>query len=185
MNLQTSFSILFTAIYTVRCISLNESKHLVSDLLETYDKRQRPVLNQSMPVMVQCGFVLKAIQDFSEVDGKLKVRGTLLMHWNDQSLVWDANRYGNMRSFPFPVSDIWYPKILLLNSHSEPSPIGKDWMHIRVSSDGNATMFGLEIFEVSCDADVTYFPFDKQVYFFLNYTCTVLYLVSTLPSSKI
>ncbi|XP_045166257.2 neuronal acetylcholine receptor subunit alpha-7-like [Mercenaria mercenaria] len=169
MQITVVLLVVSTLMDVAKCSTLNDSKQLVSDLLETYDRRQRPVLNQSQPVVVLCEYILKGIQGFSEVDGMLKVRGTLYMEWIDQSLIWDVKTYGNIRSFSFPVSDVWYPKIVLLNSFDEPNPVGKDWMNIRVSHDGKAKLFGMEVFKISCDADVTFFPFDTQ-------TCSMFFI---------
>jgi hypothetical protein len=70
------------------------------------------------------------IQTHSDKTEKQKERialvGGIHMVWTDVSLSWDPNTYGGIKFIDIPSSDIWLPKVYLMNNAGKVSPIGED-----------------------------------------------------------
>ncbi|XP_060599402.1 neuronal acetylcholine receptor subunit alpha-6-like [Ruditapes philippinarum] len=145
------------------CVSYNNSVDLMRDVLDGYDARQRPVSDQSHPVVVTVSFYLLTIQEFNEVAAKFSVYGLLILGWNDQIITWDPKDYGMAYSALFRLSDVWYPKLVLTNPYTKLSDLGDDWMTIRIYNSGHTTFVPGAVFDTSCNADVTFYPFDTQI----------------------
>ena len=64
-------------------------KSLVDNLLSNYDKRIRPVEDQTLPVTLDVSFSLISIIGVDEVNEKLETSGYLTILWNDSLLRWD------------------------------------------------------------------------------------------------
>jgi hypothetical protein len=64
-------------------------KTLVNNLLSNYDKRVRPVTDQSMPVILDVSFNLISIIGVDEVNEKLETSGFLTIQWDDALLTWN------------------------------------------------------------------------------------------------
>lgn len=142
--------------------SYNDTTMLMTDVLKNYDRRQRPVLNQSEPVVVYVTFMIIAIQDFDEVSEKFSVVGLFAMVWKDDLITWDAKDYGGTYSTMLELDDIWYPKLVLTNPYSKLQDLGASWMTVRFSNTGYGTFVPGAVFETICSVDVTYYPFDTQ-----------------------
>lgn len=145
------------------CQSYTDSVDLVSDVLEGYDTRQRPVLVQTHPIYVSMNFHLLTLQDFDEVAEKFSVYGLLWMTWTDQIITWNPAEFGGLHSAIFKLSDVWYPKLVLIKPYSKLKDLGDDWMIVRIFSSGYTSFVPGAVFEATCSVDVTYYPFDTQV----------------------
>lgn len=165
MNIVFATLSVCAAVVTVRSGTWNQTASLMSDLLSTYDRRLRPVNNQSKPIRVYLTFDLVSIQDFSEVEGKLSIVGLMYLVWYDEILTWKPSRdnSSNIRSLMFPLKDVWHPTIVLSNSFNEIKDVRADWMMVEFNANGRAMYVPGDVFTVSCLADVTYYPFDYQV----------------------
>lgn len=149
--------------------TLDQNIQLMQDKLQNYDRRFRPVLNQSNPIMVNVTFDLIALQDFDEVQEKISVIGVFYMFWYDEKLTWNPASYGNIYSQLYSMKDIWYPILVLTNPSKDLKDIVQDWMTIRVYFSGLAVFYPGAIFDATCSVDVTYYPFDIQ-------TCTLKFV---------
>lgn len=75
-------------------------KSLVDTLLSNYDKRIRPVDDQTLPVILDVSFSLISIIGVDEVNEKLETSGYLTIQWTDSLLTWDpASNDGISRIF--------------------------------------------------------------------------------------
>ncbi|XP_053385112.1 acetylcholine receptor subunit alpha-like [Mercenaria mercenaria] len=144
------------------CATYDDSVNLMDKVLDGYDARQRPVLDQSHGIVVSMGFYLLTIQDFDEVAEKFSAYGLLYMTWSDQVITWDPKDYGDAHSALFKLSDVWYPKLVLTNPYSKLSDLGDDWMIVRIYNSGYTSFVPGAVFDASCSVDVTYYPFDTQ-----------------------
>ena len=62
---------------------------LLDDLLENYQKYERPVLDESDPVELQFGIDLQQIIDLDERNQLLQTNMWLTYNWIDANLVWN------------------------------------------------------------------------------------------------
>ncbi|XP_053385113.1 neuronal acetylcholine receptor subunit beta-3-like [Mercenaria mercenaria] len=166
------------------CATYDDSVNLMDKVLDGYVSRQRPVLDQSHGIVVSLGFYLLTIQDFDEVAEKFSAYGLLYITWSDQVITWDPKDYGGAYSALFKLSDVWYPKLVLTNPYSKLSDLGDDWMIVRIYNSGYTSFVPGAVFDTSCSADVTYYPFDTQTcaldFNVWGYVGTEVYLIPFL-----
>ena len=117
------------------CLAGINEKKLLSFLLDKYNTLERPVANESEPVMVSFGLTLQQIIDVDEKNQILTTNAWLnfvsrtfdnmqmtwidsfhwIQEWNDHNLRWNPNDYGNVRDVRIPPNRIWKPDVLLYN----------------------------------------------------------------------
>ena len=86
--------------------------------------------------------------------------------------MWNPLTYGGIWTQQYPVTDVWYPVLVLCNPYDSISDVGAKWMTVRYYSNGYALFVPGASFQVTCSVDVTYYPFDTQVNnVFSLYTC--------------
>jgi len=122
-------------------------RKLLNDLLSQYNKLERPVMNESDPVVLKFGLTLQQIID---------------VEWNDVNLKWEKSEYGNIQDIRIPPKHIWKPDLLMYNSADEAFD-GTYHTNVVVNSDGNCTYIPPGIFKSTCKIDITWFPFDEQI----------------------
>ncbi|XP_062577863.1 neuronal acetylcholine receptor subunit alpha-5-like [Saccostrea cucullata] len=135
----------------------------VALLSELYGGNYSPLVRPSSLVAVNVSFMLYTINDLNIVDQTLSVSGMLSMKWLDPRLAWiDKHNY-------FPViflfnteENTWTPAIYVENSVEDLSVINDENMPMRIKPNGEVSRTPAGAFKVSCECDVTYYPFDKQ-----------------------
>ncbi|XP_060074459.1 acetylcholine receptor subunit alpha-type acr-16-like [Ylistrum balloti] len=147
----------------------SDMDRLHKNLTSNYNRNIRPTVNFSSPTHVVVGFQLLSIKEFVEKDNKLSIMGIFILEWNDYNMVWDPGQYGGISTFLIPQKDVWKPDLILGNPYNSIQSLGFDEMHIRVRSDG--TMFWMpgDIYESTCAADITNYPFDEHTCYLLFY----------------
>ena len=88
------------------------------DLLKDYERRERPVANESDPVNVNHGL---SLQQIVELDLKKQILTSNIwqnFEWTDVNLKWNPSEYGNIQDIRLPPQDIWIPDIMLFNTAS-------------------------------------------------------------------
>ncbi|XP_038055957.1 neuronal acetylcholine receptor subunit alpha-7-like [Patiria miniata] len=81
--------------------------------------------------------------------------------WRDDFLVWNPNDFGGQDTVYVLESDIWIPRVVLLeNVHYEFPSV--DEKELIVSSDGTVVWYASAMFQFSCKVYVKRFPFDVQ-----------------------
>ena len=93
-----------TDIYTN--VAYENVTNLYKDLLPSYDKRVRPVRNQSHAVTVTFAFSLSNIIYFDTAYQRLSVMGTFFFFWNDEYLRWNYSSYGGLKVAKLPLSQV-------------------------------------------------------------------------------
>jgi hypothetical protein len=133
------------------------------DLLASYNKDLAPVRDQFRITTVELSLTLLSINGFDMVTSMLSTTGYLTIQWKDEFLAWDkVNEYEEVDELYFPQNSIWKPDIALQNSFSNIEEMGEPFIYITVTYDGNVSWVPFAVFETNCDADITYFPFDRQ-----------------------
>ncbi|XP_064498246.1 neuronal acetylcholine receptor subunit alpha-7-like isoform X2 [Pseudopipra pipra] len=94
-------------------------RRLYRELLRNYNRLERPVVNDSQPLVVELQLSLLQIIDVDEKNQVLITNAWLQMSWVDVYLSWDQYEYPGVQNLRFPADQIWVPDILLYNSADE------------------------------------------------------------------
>lgn len=158
---------------TVESKSLRAMSNLYTYLFKNassiYNKSIRPVADQDDVLNMTADFYLNSIQDFNEKEGSITTTGFLGFYWNDSFLTWDKAQFDEIDAIPIPQNDIWKPDITLRNSYTTFTGLGNEYFNVWISDYGGVDWESYQVFKSTCDADVTYFPFDIQ-------TCTMKFV---------
>ncbi|XP_033762502.1 neuronal acetylcholine receptor subunit beta-2-like [Pecten maximus] len=114
------------------------------------------------PVQIFVHFSLMSLKDFDVQMSRFAVSGFLTSSWRDERLKWLASNHDDIRSLRLNQGEVWTPCFVLWNSDASLAKIGFADAPVRVSSDGLVIWNPGQVFVTSCNADVTYFPFDIQ-----------------------
>uniref|UniRef100_A0A8C1SSE4 Neuronal acetylcholine receptor subunit alpha-7 n=1 Tax=Cyprinus carpio TaxID=7962 RepID=A0A8C1SSE4_CYPCA len=123
---------------------------LLKNLLKDYNRMERPVANDSLPLTVFLSMSLIQIMDVDEKNQVLTSNIWLNMHWYDHYLQWNQSEYPGVKNLRFTTDQVWTPDLLLYNRY-----IKAPWHFEAVHSSGS-------IFMSTCNVDVRWFPFDIQ-----------------------
>lgn len=77
-------------------------KSLVDNLLSNYDKRIRPMEDQTLPVTLDVSFSLISLIGVDEVNEKLETSGYLTIGWIDSLLTWDPDSNNGISTIFLP-----------------------------------------------------------------------------------
>ena len=147
---------------TVHCQTMEDTMRLIKNLTANYDPRVRPVLNQSDTVLLHAAFSLISLQDFDDLTGMVTFLALTLVTWTDEKMVWDPKDYGNVTSIMLRDTDIWIPKLVMVNSPDHRFLPGMNAGSFHIQSDGEVLMFSIDRLQTICTVDVSRYPFDSQ-----------------------
>ncbi|XP_059158987.1 acetylcholine receptor subunit beta-like 1 [Physella acuta] len=137
-----------------------------------YNRNLRPILNQSAVLDVLVGFELLSIVELNDIQQSFTCNGFVTFIWKDEILVWNSTQYGGQR-FIHPVpEDIWRPRVVVMNTLQDRDPFKDDISPVTVISDGSAVWIPGSLFPISCELELTDYPFDQQ-------TCTIQFMAMT------
>lgn len=141
-----------------------DSIRLITDLFSSnrYNPIVRPVLNHYEPVIITAELTIVGFNDLDEVKQKLAVTAYLQLTWQDHLLTWPPADYGYMTNIDVPQAMIWKPDLALKNGFTKLTELGSPFVLARLEHTGSVKWSPYEVFEVKCDVDIQYFPFDKQ-----------------------
>ena len=142
--------------------TFNNTKSLRSDLLSEYVTTLRPGSDQSVALNVSVGLNMVLLKEYNEVTSSFTFVGYMTVMWTDHRLVWTPTLNGNLTTAVLIQTEIWVPPFLVYNPTETYSLIGFNQDRVRISSDGSVLWMPPEVFHFICEADVTYFPFDRQ-----------------------
>ncbi|NXD16600.1 ACHA7 protein, partial [Nothocercus nigrocapillus] len=136
-------------------------RRLYRDLLRNYNRLERPVVNDSQPLVVELQLSLLQIIDVDEKNQVLITNAWLQMYWVDVYLSWDQYEYPGVQNLRFPADQIWVPDILLYNSADERFD-ATFHTNVLVNYSGSCQYIPPGILKSTCYIDVRWFPFDVQ-----------------------
>ncbi|XP_022083141.1 neuronal acetylcholine receptor subunit alpha-10-like [Acanthaster planci] len=140
----------------------SEEKSIVANLLRGYGSRViRPLRNSSQSVNVNLRLLISQIVDFDEPRQQLTINAWQKLSWHDDFLVWNPDDYGGQDIVHVLQSEIWIPRIVLLENVNYDFP-SFDETELIVSSDGSVNWYAPAMFQFSCKVYVKRFPFDVQ-----------------------
>ncbi|XP_055946725.1 neuronal acetylcholine receptor subunit alpha-7-like isoform X3 [Argiope bruennichi] len=136
-------------------------KRLLNKLLNDYNVLERPVANESEPLLLSFGLTLQQIIDVDEKNQIVVSNIWLNLEWVDVNLRWNASEFGGIQDLRIPPHKIWKPDVLMYNSADE--KIDSTFpTNVVVRNNGSCTYIPPGIFKSTCKIDITWFPFDDQ-----------------------
>ncbi|XP_064805839.1 neuronal acetylcholine receptor subunit alpha-7-like [Oncorhynchus masou masou] len=136
-------------------------RNLLRELLRDYNRMERPVANDSLPLTVRFSYTLLQVMNVDEKNQILTTNAWLQMQWFDHYLQWNQSEYPGVKTLRFTTDQVWIPDILLYNSaHDKFDATFKSY--VLVNSSGFCEYLPPGIFSSACNVDVRWFPFDIQ-----------------------
>jgi len=126
----------------------------------------RPVIDQSKPIQINMALYLSKLRKFDEISGELGLTAYFEIRWVDETLFWDPEDYANITDLLLPHGTIWKPSFVSGNPYDDFSVIHNDETLIRLQYNGSVTWKPADTFGISCEADVSQYPFDEQTCYF-------------------
>ncbi|KAJ8390992.1 hypothetical protein AAFF_G00097700 [Aldrovandia affinis] len=136
-------------------------RKLYKELMRNYNRLERPVSNDSAPILVELGMALLQIIDVDEKNQVLISNVWLQLYWTDVYLSWNPDNYPGVQSLRFPSNQVWVPDILLYNSADERFD-ATFHTNVLVNASGYCQYIPPGILKSTCYIDVRWFPFDVQ-----------------------
>ena len=146
--------------------------NLYETLLKKYDTRVRPRKNISHPVDVSGSFVLQGVFDLDTATQRLSILGYFIVSWNDELLVWNTSLHGGIEEIKLPIDQIWVPPLRLALTHGGKGKVGDPDDVVIIQSNGYSWLASDNTYDILCDVDIRYYPFDKQNCEFYVYVAT-------------
>ncbi|XP_057367385.1 neuronal acetylcholine receptor subunit alpha-2-like [Daphnia carinata] len=151
----------------VEADSFNVIEKLHENLLESYNKQIRPVMNHTQAVNLQAGLTLTNF-DFDESLSKFSAKGFFYMEWKDPRFMWSPADYEGLKSIHLPSEKVWKPDLEVYNSYGtlsdDRSFAAND---VLITSDGTVIFVPISKLDSICISDATLYPFDSV-------TCTTI-----------
>ncbi|CAF1423376.1 unnamed protein product [Rotaria sordida] len=149
-------------------------KHLLPN--NRYKPIARPVQNDSHTLLVTINLSLQQIINFDGKNEAIVISGWMTIMWNDYSLRWKPEEFGNIQTLRIPSTQIWIPDIFLYNTADEKFDT-RAKVNAVVQYDGNILYVPPVSFKSNCPFNIASFPFvsikKKNMsiisYFFLEY----------------
>lgn len=152
----------------VGAAKLEDTQRLHRDLFHRYNTMVRPIQDQDEPVTINMDLYVTAITNLDEKEQTVKLMGYLDMDWTDHQLKWDPERYGGLKHLVLPTDKVWTPQLLLDNSASSFKELTKEKLQLKVYWNGEVEWSPGGQMTVSCQLNITSFPFDRQ-------TCNIVF----------
>ncbi|XP_014911073.1 neuronal acetylcholine receptor subunit alpha-7-like [Poecilia latipinna] len=152
---------LWATFYYQACRGGVYQRKLYHELMLNYNRLERPVQNDSAPILVELGLTLLQIIDVDEKNQVLITNAWLQLHWTDIYLSWNPENYPGVQNLRFPSNLVWVPDILLYNSADERFD-ATFHTNVLVNASGACQYIPPGILKSTCYIDVRWFPFDIQ-----------------------
>lgn len=140
---------------------------LHQDLLTKYNKNVLPVqqTNGTTPVVVNMIYYFLGMKDFDDKSGHFSICGSFVFNWIDNNLRWNSTEYEGIQMIHMRKNTIWTPTLVIMNPYNEFQEVGQHQSDslVYVNSNGGISTNNGAVLDATCQADVTYFPFDEQV----------------------
>lgn len=91
---------------------------------EGYNKKLRPVQNQSHSVDVGVSVASGSMNKFDELSGELDLSLVFEFTWREERMFWNESDYGGLQSLYMCSDDVWRPQLFVRESCDTLSDIG-------------------------------------------------------------
>lgn len=156
---------LLVFLFVVRCrgYSITQQAQLHANLSNGYDRNLRPGENRTLPTKISIDFYIAKIKELKEEENKMSTVGYIGLEWTDHRLTWNPADYNDeLKQTSMFISKIWAPNVVLFNPVEKRSPILTDDLSCTIKSNGQVKCFLADLFEATCSADISGYPFDAQ-----------------------
>ncbi|CAJ0608002.1 unnamed protein product [Cylicocyclus nassatus] len=141
---------------------------LVHDLLDKYDKKAKPMWDNSKPINVSFSMDLYQILELNEPQQYILLNAWIIERWYDEFLYWKPEDYQNISELRLPYDSIWLPDTTLYNSLVMKDDDTRRLLNAKLTTDHKRRAAFIEllyptIYKFSCLLDLRFFPFDVQV----------------------
>jgi hypothetical protein len=111
---------------------------------------------------VDVSVLVKAINNFNEIEGVLKVVCGIPLSWRDELIRWNPSDYGLTVKAQLPFLKVWTPSLFLLNSATnfQVKLGGEISQSVSYFLDGSAWFTTAVITSTTCSPNAKYYPFD-------------------------
>ncbi|XP_060079902.1 neuronal acetylcholine receptor subunit alpha-6-like [Ylistrum balloti] len=173
------FILISCVLVEVKCANATDKTTLNAALLTGYNPNVLPGSDYSTQLLnINVSFMFSSLQSFVEVTGELSIVGYFEIFWKDERLAWDPATYNYVNGTHLKQKEIWTPPFMLVDSAEDVKIIGDEDMHLSVDYTGVVMWSPPARILSACDADVTYYPFDRQ-------TCVMRYMPWGYTASEI
>uniref|UniRef100_A0A0K0FCM2 Uncharacterized protein n=1 Tax=Strongyloides venezuelensis TaxID=75913 RepID=A0A0K0FCM2_STRVS len=157
---------------------------LAKDLLDEkrYDKRVRPVINQTRPTKVSFTMSLYQILAINDKQQSLDLNVWIIQKWTDEFLGWNPIKYGLINTTILPFENIWLPDTYVYNSVIMNRQETERYINVVVNTNywdkrkgADITFMYPALYRTTCRLNIKYFPYDQQY-------CTII--ISSWTSDK-
>jgi len=151
--------------YVSSCAATSAFEKLYSNLTDSYKKEVRAGDSMSDNVDTNVLLYVYSINELNGKDQYLAVSAQVGLVWTDSRLSWDPSYHNNITQFTVPADEVWIPPVGLRNSVDS---MFRDEDHysifpVYVQSDGSCSWDVVSEYKASCDMDMRWFPFDRQM----------------------
>ncbi|XP_056018746.1 neuronal acetylcholine receptor subunit beta-2-like [Ostrea edulis] len=141
----------------------NFESFMKTSVYSYYEKRIRPITDQSKALDVNISYSAIAINGLDSASGTLEIVGILTATWYNELLIFNTStQWNSLGGLLFPQNTFWRPSLVLDNSATSLAEVGDSSYRIRIDGNGkHEWIIGL-VATAACSVDITNFPFDSQ-----------------------
>ncbi|CAF4823900.1 unnamed protein product [Rotaria sp. Silwood1] len=118
----------------------------------------RPVQNDSNTLPVTINLALQQIISFDGRNEAISISGWMTIMWNDYTLRWKPEDFGNIQTIRIPSTQIWTPDIFLYNTANEKFDTTVK-VNAVVQHNGDILYVPPVLLKSNCPFDIAAFPF--------------------------
>lgn len=150
-------------------------------LLSNYSRTLKPKINQDEQIFVNVDVTLNSVIDFDVISGIMSFVGIFSITWTDEQIgtMWNGSTiFKDINSTSFNVHDVWIPKLYIRNLADQSSifqfndQIDSETTFVTYTNNGTASIQVITVLQITCETDVTLFPFD-------THSCSIVLLPQT------
>uniref|UniRef100_A0A914MEX6 Neurotransmitter-gated ion-channel ligand-binding domain-containing protein n=1 Tax=Meloidogyne incognita TaxID=6306 RepID=A0A914MEX6_MELIC len=93
---------------------VQEQTNLQKYIFKKYDRKTRPVQNQSVPTTVLFHAYLMHFS-VDQLQQTMFLNGHIYMTWSDDKATWDPSLFNNVRTTMVKTWEIWHPELRIAN----------------------------------------------------------------------
>uniref|UniRef100_A0A7N4PZG6 5-hydroxytryptamine receptor 3E n=1 Tax=Sarcophilus harrisii TaxID=9305 RepID=A0A7N4PZG6_SARHA len=144
--------------YTINCSGFHLNGVDPAAFQPVFDRKAfRPVINSSIPTLVNISFTLSAILD---VDAQIQLLTSFLWVWDNPFIRWNPEECGGLKKISVAAKNLWLPDIFIIEfmdvDQTPPSLSAYVYSSGRIKYDKPMKVTSI------CNLDIFYFPFDQQ-----------------------
>ncbi|CAG2219510.1 unnamed protein product [Mytilus edulis] len=166
--------------FFVQSIVLNTDVERLHEYLTNVSKHVKPRINQLHRVNVDVMFTMNTIQDYDEISGNLIFTSSFAFFWKDELKMWNPLNYNGIMRTQLSILQTWVPALLLKNGVKQNSLytfsniMDIETAVVTYDAIGNAALIIFGQHHITCESDVTHFPFDEHKCTISVYTVDML-----------